>query len=357
MKFSIEQRVEQFKKYYARQNERPLFGFFLGSEYPLHRYPASKALPDKQLLKPSDFNPADYVNDCHELFRCHEEAGGDFIWAASAFWAIPWVEVALGCPIISDISTGSIHAEKPENFSPDTLPGFDPDSPWLKLMDDFLATFAQASSGTWPLATTRMRGIADLLAALYGNDVFIMKFFEAPDEIKAVCEKLTDFWIEMAKFQFDRIPDFHGGIGSFYYNMWAPSKTVWHQEDAVALLSPDIYREFIEPCDRRIVQELKNCIMHLHPTGYIPVDPLIDMKMTAIEMHVDEGGKTGRELNEYHVKILAERPLLIWGQLSDDDLDYIFSELPCKGLAVQTVVETPEKAHRLWEKYMTKYGV
>ena len=38
--------------------------------------------------------------------------------------------------------------------------------------------------------------------------------------------------------QIERIPDFHGGVGSFYYNAWAPKGTIWHQEDAAALLSP-----------------------------------------------------------------------------------------------------------------------
>ena len=31
----MDRRVEQFRSFYQRENERPLLGFFLGSEYPL----------------------------------------------------------------------------------------------------------------------------------------------------------------------------------------------------------------------------------------------------------------------------------------------------------------------------------
>ncbi len=358
MKFTIEQRVENFKKYYVRENERPLFGFYIRSEYPLQRYGAAKEIPERNELTPEDFPVEGYVKDSKDLFEEHEACGGDFIWSASAFWGIPWVEAALGCPIIADHSTGSIHTEKPENISlPEDIPEFDENSPWLVKMDEFLKALAEGSNGKWPLATTRMRGIADLLSTFYGGDSFVFKMMEAADEVHEVCEKFTDFWLKMAKFQLERIPDFHGGVGSFYYNMWAPAGTVWHQEDASALLSPGLYDQFIKPYDEKIAKELDNCIMHLHPSGFMPIEQLVEMEMTAIELHVDEGGKPARELNEHHKKIMAKKPLLIWGHLSEDDMDYIFSELPAEGLAVMTTVENPVDAVKYWEKYMSKYGV
>jgi hypothetical protein len=44
--------------------------------------------------------------------------------------------------------------------------------------------------------------------------------------------------------------------------------------------------------------------------------------------------------------------LLIWGDISEKDLDWIFSKLPPQGLAVNTVVESPEQARDLYKKYM-----
>jgi len=349
---SIEERVALFRRYYAMENKRPLLGFFYGSEYPLHRYPASRDLPEDRRLIPEDFVVEPYLDDCDALFAQHEMCGGDFIWAGSAFWGVPWLEAALGCDIVACHDSGSIHSESPEGFAgPHALPAFDGGSPWSRKMVEFLDRMAERSGGRWPLATTRMRGIADLLSALYGGDAMVFAMLEKPDEVKAVAAKLTDFFIECGRLQLAHIPDFHGGIGSFYYAMWAPKGTIWHQEDAAALLSPDLYAEFIAPCDRQIAAAFEGCIIHQHPTGYYPVDAYLKMEMTALELHIDEGGPSAEQLFDVHKKILANKPLLIWGDIPEQDLDWIFNNLPAQGLAVNKVVDSPEQAKACWERY------
>ena len=73
----IQERIERFRCYYARTNNRPLLGFFAGSEYPLRRYAASNALPAGLPLEPDDFDVAPYLDDCDRLFEAHEACGGD----------------------------------------------------------------------------------------------------------------------------------------------------------------------------------------------------------------------------------------------------------------------------------------
>ena len=244
--FPIGDRVAHFRRFYQRTNERPLLGFFVGSDYPLRRYRASDNLPTDRPLTPEDFDVAPYLDDCDRLFELHEACGGDFIWSASAFWGIPWLEAALGCPIYADHLTGSIHTRPPLDFAgPDSIPSFDAHSPWMRKAIEFLDRMAERSKARWPIGTTRMRGISDLLSALYGGSDFILAMKDRPNEVKQVCRKLTDFWIAFGKLQLAHIPSFHAGVGSFYYNLWAPPGTIWHQEDAAALLSPKLYDEFI----------------------------------------------------------------------------------------------------------------
>jgi hypothetical protein len=349
--FPVEERVARFERFYQRSNERPLLGFFVGSDYPLKRYDASRALPENRPLGPHDFPIERYLDDCDRLFGLHESCGGDFIWTASAFWGIPWLEAALGCPIVADHSAGSIHSRPPPRFAgPDSLPEFDAHSPWMRLAAGFLEGLARRSRGRWPLGTTRMRGIADLLSALYGGSDFILAMIERPNEVREVCRRLTDLWIAFGRFQLDRIPLFHGGIGSFYYNLWAPPGTVWHQEDAAALLSPKLYDTFIREPDERIARAFAGCIMHQHPTRFVPTDFYLDMPFLALELHVDEGGPSVEALETVHRKILARKPLVIWGKLSADDLERVFSRLPAAGLAVITVVDSPAQAGEIWQR-------
>jgi hypothetical protein len=74
--------------------------------------------------------------------------------------------------------------------------------------------------------------------------------------------------------------------------------------------------------------------------------------MTCLELHIDEGGPSASELFEIHKTILAHKPLLIWGNIPERDLDWIFSNLPARGLAVNTMVDSLEQAHYLWKNYI-----
>jgi len=348
------ERVENFKLFYSKKNKRPLLGFFYGSEYPVLRYNSGKDIPIKKYLTPGDFKIESYLEDFEYLFEKHENCGGDFIWSSSIYWGIPWLEAALGCPVLlNSYDSGSIHAERIPNFSGfQHVPNFSMDNKWVKFAIDFLEKTAEKSNGRYPLATTRMRGISDLLSLLYGTEDLIMKMMINPDEVMKTAEKLTKFWISFGKMQLERIPEFHGGVGSFYYNAWAPKDTIWHQEDAVALLSPDLYEAFIKPWDEQIVDAFGGCIMHQHSNGYFPYEYYIKMNFTALELHIDTGGPSAESLAPVYHKIMSSKPLIIWGEIPVKDMDWIFSNLPSEGLAVITVVNSEDEARQLWEKYI-----
>jgi hypothetical protein len=223
----------------------------------------------------------------------------------------------------------------------------------MLLMVEMLEALKAKSAGRFPLATTRMRGVADLLSALYGADHFVYAMFDRADEITRVAQQVTDLFIQCGALQQEHIPAFHGGTGSFYYHMWAPAGTVWHQEDAAALLSPDLYEQFIEPCDRRIVAAFPHVVMHQHSTGFVPTDKYLDMGMSVLELHIDSGGPSAQALYDRHLAILKQRPLLIWGNMTDEDLEWLFDKLPPQGLAIITVVDCAEEAAALWSLYVS----
>ncbi|GAH00303.1 unnamed protein product, partial [marine sediment metagenome] len=49
---------------------------------------------------------------------------------------------------------------------------------------------------------------------------------------------------------------------------------------------------------------------------------------------------------------LEKMPLLIWGNIPEKELDWIFDKLPSTGLAVITVVDSPGQASLIWQRYM-----
>jgi hypothetical protein len=288
---------------------------------------------------------------------------GDFIYSASAFWGIPWLEAALGCPVRVSHATGSLYAVTPPGADGESdaeqrgIPGFDPRNPWMVKLVEFLQAAARRSAGRYPLGTTRMRGVADLLSALYGGENLVYRMLDQPEEIREASGRLADFYIKAGRLQLEHIPPFSGGIGSFYYHAWAPEGTVWHQEDSCMLLSPELYDDFIKDSDRKIFSAFRGNIMHFHSTGgYLPLDEVLALRPTAVELHIDSGGPSAEALFETHKKILADVPLIIWGALSREDFDWIFDKLPDRGVAVNAVVQDSGEAEELWNRYVANRG-
>ncbi len=338
-------------QWWMRENTRPLLGFMLGTYYPLKRYSRGSRKWNGP-VRPEDIEVSEFLDDTDRLFELHEEAGGDMLFSAAPFFGVPWLEAALGCPVVADPVTGSMRSLPPPGFSSQpNVPDFSESDPWVRKLLEFIPALESRSGGRYPVGVTLMRGVSDLLSALYGGDRFVYRMVDAPDEVRWVVEKLTSFWIRFGRCMLDHLPLFHGGTGSFLYGLWGPGKFLWMQEDAAALLSPRMYEEFILPADRAIAAAFPKSIVHLHPTRFIPVKQLLDTAVTAFELHIDRDGPRAEALLSHYERILASRPLYIWGDLTREDLDFIFSRLPRRGLAVGVLVDTPGEAHRLWEVY------
>jgi hypothetical protein len=350
-RLSVEQRVEGFKRFFAMNNsEGPLVGFFRETYYPLKRYRTESFLPGGELA-PASIDVEAFLPEYERLFRLHDETAGDFIWSAAAFWGIPWMEALAGCSVIADHTTGSSRSEKPEH-PPDAgqIPEFDRDDPWVRKALDFLFALRRSSRGRFPLATTLLRGISDLLAALYGNPDFLFALMDRPKEMRRVVRKLTDLWIAFARSQLDAIPDYYGGTGSFYYAVWLSGKGVWLQEDASALMSPRLFAEFIAPAIHEMAGSFHSSVIHLHPSTYIPVEHLVQTPISAVELHIDFGGPRAEELYPYYRRILEHKPLIIWGDLTSEDLDFVASKLDRQALALLPVVASRQQAEDIWRR-------
>ncbi len=344
MLIPLPERLDRLAKWLRRENDRPLLGFSLGSYYPLHRYPRGAAKLPEGPVRPEDVVVADYLDDTDHLFDLHEQAGGDLVFSAAPFLGLPWVEASLGCGVVADHTTGSTRSTPP--MSP-VVPRFSEDNPWVAKMLEFIPALVERSAGRYPVGVTLMRGISDLLSALYGGGNFVLRMVDEPEEVHALVEQLTDYWIAFGRRLLDALPMFHGGTGSFFYSLWCPGRMIWLQEDAVALLSPALYEEFIYPADCRIARAFENTVIHLHPTRFIPSKQLAATDLAAIELHIDHDGPRAEALEDHYRTILSAKPLLVWGDLTDADLEFLLNRLPHRGLAVNAVVESAEQVQTL----------
>ncbi len=357
MSTPVEERVAGLQAWFERRNERPLIGFSPGTYYFLRRYPkGGRGIPEGAVV-PEDIVPTAFLDDNDDLFRLHEETGGDLIWSAAPFEGVPWVEAALGCGVVADHAAGSMRATPPPSFAGNPhIPRFSTSNPWVERLLACIPPLVERSAGRYPVGATLMRGVSDALAALFGGQEFVLRLHDDPDTMHGLIEEVTEFWIEFGRAVLDRLPLFRGGTGGYLYSLLCPGKTIWLQEDAVALLSPALYERFIYPADRRIIAAFENTAIHLHPSRYIPTRPLLDAGIGVMELHVDHQGPTAEQLAPHYRAILSEKPLLIWGELTDADLCFILNELPAAGLAVNVMVDSPARSRAIWESAMDAWN-
>jgi hypothetical protein len=390
-----EERITRTRAFYAMSNaEGPLLGFFTDTYYPLKRYRTEAYLPAGR-YGPADLVVSNFLEQYERLYREYEALGGELFWSASAFWGVPWLEAIAGCPVYADHETGSSRSRPPEQPPQvEDIPELRTGDPWVTKAREFLAALGELAgrhpegqapaantaaaglpapglapavaaaasppptpgNGRFPLATTLMRGIADLMAALYGSPQFVYRLLDDPSESERLAKRITALWIGFAESQLELIPPFHGGVGSFYYNLWMPGRGVWLQEDAAALLSPELFERFVLPGVSAIAEHFDSTIMHLHPSDFIPVEFLIGTELTAIELHIDYGGPRAEELVPYYRKIQSRKPLIIWGDLTREDLDVVARFLDPQALALIPVVKDGSEAEWIWRRFKEKGG-
>lgn len=358
-RISILDRVDGFRRLYdGSLVNGPLVGFFYGSYYPFHRYSAGReVLPGP--LDPDNLEVSRFAADYARIYDMYHDHEGDFIWSGAAFWGVPWMEALCGCNIIVDPERGSAHSEPLSDMETRdatgnySLPPRANATSWVTTAIDFLDAVGEISAGRFPLGTTLMRGVSDLLSAVFGTPDFIYRIMDDPVAISHLVGEMTDRWIEFADAQFARIPEFHGGVGTFFYDMWLPGRGVFVQEDASALMSPELFAESILPGIIRILDHFDSAIVHLHPSSYIPIDHLLETKLLAIELHRDLGGQTVEELLPVYRRIQERKPLVIWGDLSMEELALLRDSVDTTRLAVKPVVETHEQAEEIWRLLKT----
>ncbi|MBI2843824.1 MAG: hypothetical protein HYX78_10530 [Armatimonadetes bacterium] len=344
--------MELYKAFLARSNsERPIVGFWVGSNFPLRCYYGSKSLLNQEYIVAAGVTAEPFLDDYDRMVREGESIGDDIIRVAEPFWGIPWMEAILGCPIRS--SSDSIWSEPCIDdldavLDPrDILSG----NRWLQALVEFTDELVRHSNGRYPVGTPVLRGPADMLAAMLGVENFVLACCSEPESVRRLADSCTTVWLEVARTLLDRIPPFYGGHGISFYNLWAPGEGVWFQEDAAAFLSPSIYRDLILPCDVRISGGFGYTLFHLHSACLFHIEELLKIEsLKVVEINRDPNGPAINEMTPVFRRIQEVKPLLTWGRFDEEEIEEMVDSLSPAGLYLHMIVDSVEQARYHLEK-------
>lgn len=261
----------------------------------------------------------------------------DLLAVRVPYGRVPWMEAIAGCPIRALVKAGSMRTRPILNDWHDLgrLPDLRNDR-WLDALTALIERMVHRSADRLAIAHTLMRGPADIAEAMIGAERLCLTMYDHPHKLAALLEYATALFQKVWREQSSRIPWIQGGTAN-WFGLWAPGTTVRTQCDASALTSPAQYRAHFAPWDLRTAQVADYSIMHLHSGSLHIIDTLLeDPFPTAIQVSLDPppSAPSWRELLPTFAKMLAHKPLLIDGYLTDDEVRAIEIALPQDGLAI-----------------------
>ncbi len=345
---SLGERLGLHRAFWARERQsRPLASFRVGDFFFARHFQAALSLlePDKPIV-PEMLIVSEFLADYERMFRQAEELGQDGFWTGEPFTGIPWMEAILGCPIRAGRES---FTSRPWLSSPEEAlekVHFDPQNPWLIKYLEFTAALVSQSRGRYPVGMPIMRGPTDILGALMGQQEMAIALMEAdPEVMRRLIERVTRAFLAVIEAQRRLIPLFYGGASLGFYHIWTPGTAIWFQDDLSSILSPTLYRRFFLDSARMILAGHDHTAVHLHANSFFILDELLTLDdLRAIQVNKDIGGPGVEEMLPLLARIMQTRRLILWGDLTVEDLDLIRRNLPCRGLALHVVAPTPEEA-------------
>lgn len=335
--------------------ERPLLGVWVGSYMPFQMYKEAiekLSLQKGSVVTPETLNPQDFLDDINRLFWEHEQVGDDLLWAATPLIGFPWMEAIVGCHVRA--SSDSFWT-KPcvDSWEKINEINFSSENKWFQKILEFKEVFTEYSKGKYPIATSPspIRGLGDMMGAALGQEHLCLELYDNLEKVKKLASIYTDIWIRVNKIQIEKTPKFSNGYVVAFYNIWTPELCQYDQEDALDYFSPRFFKEVLLKGHTKICNSFPYPLIHLHPNSLYCLNDLYGIdNLKVIEINKDLHGPSIFKLLPILKEVQKHKPLIIWGDLTKEEIRKLLNTLSSKGLCIYPVVKTVEEGKVLIKK-------
>ncbi len=193
----------------------------------------------------------------------------------------------------------------------------------------------------------------DTLAAMRGTDDLLMDLIDRPQWVAAALRQITARYFECYDVLYDLVKDDTGGS---HWWIWAPGRPAKLQCDFSAMISPQMFGDFMVPVLREMTARLDHSFYHWDGVGALPHhDHLLSLPdLDMIQWTPGAGKEDGldpRWWPLYHKTVEAGKSILIGGNATPDRLSAMGREFGTKfnRFVLSCRVDTPRKAHQLIE--------
>ena len=350
--YSIEERLTMHKNYWEGKHQKsPLVSYRIGDYFLADKFKANLPLLEKGRVVTADMVDVDaYLEDYERMYRQCEEVGQSAFFTAEPCTAFPWLEAMLGCTVIGQVVSFVTHPvfEYMADLQDIKL---DVKNPWYQKYFEFVDKLTKLSNGRFPVGQPIIRGVTDTVGALVGQEEFACSLITDPELTKEVFMRVSDIHRAIIEEQYRHVQAFHGGYAIGFYHLWTPGKAIWYQEDLSLLMSPQNYSDYIVGTSINICEGYDYTLTHLHPASFLHLDSILSIKgLKAVQINKDVNGPTILEMLPECKRVLAaDKRLVIFADLVEEEIDNLLDNLPAEGLFFNIVAPTVERARELNE--------
>ena len=343
-------KIGRYKDFWSRADvKRPLVGFTFVGWFPFGEFSACKSWSASTYLTPEMIDPEAFMEDHLRMVREGERIDDDLLrGACPTESAVPFLPGTVGCQV---------------RILPDNVLGEEQNLPWEEALEvrldlhnswfrkyvEFGQALAARSQGFFPVSHEADLGPTDVHAVLRGHSQSILDLTDEPEKSAELLARLGDLFCEFTEEYWKCIPLFHGGYYDGQYSLWSPGPIVRMQEDATAVYSPDLYRKFVQPVDRKLASHFASSFIHLHSTSMFLLDAFLEIEeIHCFEINNDVCGPSVKTMVGYFQKVQkAKRPLLIRGSFSPEESRLLMDSLEPRGLFLNIMVNKWEEIEAL----------
>jgi len=344
-------KVADYRAFWDRAPaKRPLVGFSIKSWFPLQEFSASAAWQERDVLTPDMVAPEAFLDDQQRLLREGETIEDDILRGASPSQAVPWLDGMLGATL--RILPGTVLGVE-RTLPWDELASLHLDlrHPWFGKYIEFIEALVRHSAGRYPVSHGALIGPSDIAALLRGHSHSVLDLVETPDQMRPLLGRCSEIFLRITEEAWKRIPLFCGGYYDAQYQLWSPGPIVRLQEDASGVLSPRLYREFLQPIDREVAGHFPSAFIHLHTNSMFLYDLFLEVeeiRCFQVNYELHSGGPPIAGMIPAFRKIQAAgRPLLVRGSFTPEELRLLVDSLDPRGLYLYIMVSSVAEADSL----------